>query len=580
VKRRPALLAAGLTVLLALALAAPSQALPRRYIAYVFGLPPIEVTKANYDDGSGLCFTFVNRGTQAVTDLQITVSFDDKRIPKAGLDFRGHYDPGAIVENKCAMLSPGAETFTVTGRVDKVTFADGTSASAPAPSAPAPPQMGTITSPAGTTPAPIPIALDYCQSRINRLIDTFKVSFQGLDVSFRNLTDTPIDRIDFEMRTPVYQQFSDAGSFAPGQQINHLVHPPQPVAPNMMLMADVACRVTAIHFSDGRAWAPLVVLNGTPLQADTTVQLVRNDALVAYAGLNAIAIAGDGTVWVAELGPNHIAHVSAAGTMLAEYTMPTRASGPAGLAFDRTGAIWFTEEFGNRIGRIAPDGTIKEFALPRPDTKPAGIALGTDGRMWFTEGNWTGGIELKLKYNAHMVGAIAADGSVAEYPLDGPGAFATNIVAGPGDTMWFLDGQTIVKLRLDGTVANAAPLPATSRAALLLNHANTMTLYAIVGSTPQLFTLNENAPVARTLDSTSLAISRLTSAPDGSLWFVQSGRNSIGRISSTGAVALYDLGDAKNAGGARPAAIAVAPDGTVWFTESAVGKLIAFKPKP
>ena len=37
------------------------------------------------------------------------------------------------------------------------------------------------------------------------------------------------------------------------------------------------------------------------------------------------------------------------------------------------------------IGRITPGGAITEFPLPSPGSGPAGIAAGPDDNLWFTE---------------------------------------------------------------------------------------------------------------------------------------------------------------------------------------------------
>jgi streptogramin lyase len=58
---------------------------------------------------------------------------------------------------------------------------------------------------------------------------------------------------------------------------------------------------------------------------------------------------------------------------------------PVLIALGPDGALWFTENVGNRIGRITTIGAIDEFAIPTPDSSPAGITAGPDGAVWFTE---------------------------------------------------------------------------------------------------------------------------------------------------------------------------------------------------
>jgi hypothetical protein len=52
--------------------------------------------------------------------------------------------------------------------------------------------------------------------------------------------------------------------------------------------------------------------------------------------------------------------------------------------------LWFTEQTGNRIGRITTDGVVTELSGGvSAGARPRGIAVGPDGNLWFTEA--TGG---------------------------------------------------------------------------------------------------------------------------------------------------------------------------------------------
>src|SRR5438445_11358896 len=44
--------------------------------------------------------------------------------------------------------------------------------------------------------------------------------------------------------------------------------------------------------------------------------------------------------------------------------------GPTSIIAGRDGNLWFTERFGNKIGRIAPTGDIAEFAVATPGSGP------------------------------------------------------------------------------------------------------------------------------------------------------------------------------------------------------------------
>src|SRR5262245_25965095 len=51
---------------------------------------------------------------------------------------------------------------------------------------------------------------------------------------------------------------------------------------------------------------------------------------------------------------------------------------PRGITYGPDGAYWFTEFNGNRIGRIATNGVIKEFSIPTANSQPFDIVTGPD----------------------------------------------------------------------------------------------------------------------------------------------------------------------------------------------------------
>jgi virginiamycin B lyase len=42
-------------------------------------------------------------------------------------------------------------------------------------------------------------------------------------------------------------------------------------------------------------------------------------------------------------------------------------------------------DLGNRIGRIGVNGSVAEFTVPTAAMQPTGLAVGPDGNLWFTE---------------------------------------------------------------------------------------------------------------------------------------------------------------------------------------------------
>lgn len=125
-----------------------------------------------------------------------------------------------------------------------------------------------------------------------------------------------------------------------------------------------------------------------------------------------------GTMWFTEGNANKIGKIAMNGH-ITEYPVPTADSNPGSLVTGMGGAVWFVERFGNKIGRITTDGNqVNEYAIPtagQPATTasgqtvttslPQGIVNGPDNALWFTE------------QAGNKIGRITADGTITEYPL-------------------------------------------------------------------------------------------------------------------------------------------------------------------
>ena len=68
------------------------------------------------------------------------------------------------------------------------------------------------------------------------------------------------------------------------------------------------------------------------------------------------------------------------------------------------GALWFTENSGNKIGRITTAGVITEYSIPTNSSRPQGITAGPDGALWFTENS------------GNKIGRMTTSGAITEYP--------------------------------------------------------------------------------------------------------------------------------------------------------------------
>ena len=148
------------------------------------------------------------------------------------------------------------------------------------------------------------------------------------------------------------------------------------------------------------------------------------------------------------------------------------------------GALWFTNNGNNSIGRITTTGDGHELHRPGIDA-PSGIAAGPDGALWFTNsGN-------------NSIGRITTTGTVTKLHRH--------------------RHQAPTGSRPDPTARSGSPTAATTR--------------------------SDGSPrPGRSRNYTGAGIDDpigITAGPDGALWFTNSGNNSIGRITTTGTVTNY-----------------------------------------
>jgi len=127
-------------------------------------------------------------------------------------------------------------------------------------------------------------------------------------------------------------------------------------------------------------------------------------------------------------------------------------------------------------------------------------------------------------------------GQVSEYEL-GPGTRPQAVVTGPDGNLWFA-GIRNVSGGAGDVLGRVTPSGKVTEYVV-----DTHT--AIVG------------------------LSDIALGPDGNLWFTEGGRPKVGRITTSGQIAEFDLPQ----GAGNATAIAAGPDGALWFTESGVARV-------
>ena len=99
-----------------------------------------------------------------------------------------------------------------------------------------------------------------------------------------------------------------------------------------------------------------------------------------------------------------------------------------GIAAGADGNLWFADPEQHRIGRITTAGSVTYFGGIPADIAPTRVTRGVDGNIWF----W--GRERQL---SRSVGRITPDGTVREFAL-GSGFGAGEVAAGPDGAMWLV----------------------------------------------------------------------------------------------------------------------------------------------
>ncbi|HEX9424204.1 MAG TPA: hypothetical protein VF899_13245, partial [Pyrinomonadaceae bacterium] len=95
-----------------------------------------------------------------------------------------------------------------------------------------------------------------------------------------------------------------------------------------------------------------------------------------------------------------------------EYDVPTPNSRPHDPAIAPDGALWYTGQLANKLGRLDPKtGEIKEYSLKMPNSGPHGLAADKDGNIWFT-----------ANFKPYIGKLDPRTGDVTEYPMPDPRA--------------------------------------------------------------------------------------------------------------------------------------------------------------
>jgi len=97
----------------------------------------------------------------------------------------------------------------------------------------------------------------------------------------------------------------------------------------------------------------------------------------------------DGALWYTGQMTNVLGRLDPKTGAFKEFPLKTPHSGPHGLDEDKSGNIWYTGNAGALIGKLDPKtGTVTEYRMPDPDVKdPHTLIFDQSGILWFTAQN-------------------------------------------------------------------------------------------------------------------------------------------------------------------------------------------------
>jgi virginiamycin B lyase len=144
---------------------------------------------------------------------------------------------------------------------------------------------------------------------------------------------------------------------------------------------------------DGALW--FTDVRGKIGRITTTGEVTEFTIPTENSGLGGITTGPDGALWFTESLSGKIGRITTDGK-ITEFALPNPNAQPWGITTGPDAALWFTEAscvrqpgsrciVGNKIGRITTTGFVTEFTIPSDGSGPHSITTGPDGALWFTE---------------------------------------------------------------------------------------------------------------------------------------------------------------------------------------------------
>ncbi len=298
----------------------------------------------------------------------------------------------------------------------------------------------------------------------------------------------------------------------------------------------------------------LVLLFGIAAAPSAAAQAIIEFPLPAGSSPAGITAGPDGNVWFVEEHGDRVGRIATSGA-IAEFSLGNPRSFARGITAGPDGALWFTELPG-RIGRVTPSGAVTELTIPVRPSEPVEIATGSDGNLWFTD-------------FYERIGRLTPAGVLTFFVLP-PATGPRGITAGPDGALWFAETNAgrIGRITTGGALSHfSLPDPSGNPFGITVGRDGNL-WFTQVGNS-RIGRMSPAGVVTEFPLSAGAAPYGITSASDGNIWFTESGIDSVGRITPAGVLSEFPIPTA----GGFPLEITSGADGNLWFTEFAGDKI-------
>lgn len=309
----------------------------------------------------------------------------------------------------------------------------------------------------------------------------------------------------------------------------------------------------------------------TPAGAVTVFDNLENVGNNSYRGLTS---GPDGNLWMSEesggVPGGYLVVVSPAGQTVATFADP---DAPYLLTRGQDGNIWYTEfglygysaDGGDRIGRITPQGVITKYQIPTANPHDVGITTGPDGSIWFAE------------LGANRIGRVGEDQAPiaragGPYSVADGGSLSLNAFGSfdpdhdPLTYTWTINGHAGAATGVSPNVSWAT----FTGLGLVLGNTYSVSVTVddgqghTVTSSPTSLTVVAATPLPGVIEfplpTPNSGPNAIVAGPDGNVWFMETNRNTLGRITPAGQITEVPLPVASD-----NASIVFASDGNIWY---------------